>query len=95
MRFWVVENQCKFIILDNITALVSHLTPSEINTEISKIASELAGMCQELNFTCFVLSHLNAPAGGAPHEEGGQVREVQFTGSRSLMRKQTCACKTY
>lgn len=90
IRFWVVENGCKFIILDNITALVSHLTPSEINTEISKIASELAGMCQELNFTAFVLSHLNAPTSGAPHEEGGQVREVQFTGSRSLMR--WCQC---
>lgn len=90
IRFWVVENQCKFIILDNITALVSHLTPSEINTEISKIASELAGMCQELNFTAFVLSHLNAPTSGNPHEEGGQVREVQFTGSRSLMR--WCQC---
>lgn len=90
IRFWVVENGCKFIILDNITALVSHLTPSEINTEISKIASELAGMCQELNFTAFVLSHLNAPSGGASHEEGGQVKEVQFTGSRSLMR--WCQC---
>lgn len=90
IRFWVVENDCKFIILDNITALVSHLTPSEINTEISKIASELAGMCKELNFTAFVLSHLNAPTSGAPHEEGGQVKEVQFTGSRSLMR--WCQC---
>lgn len=90
IRFWVVENDCKFIILDNITALVSHLTPSEINTEISKIASELAGMCQELGFTAFVLSHLNAPSSGNPHEEGGQVKEVQFTGSRSLMR--WCQC---
>lgn len=90
IRFWVIENDCKFIILDNITALVSHLTPSEVNTEISKIASELAGMCQELGFTAFVLSHLNAPSSGDPHEEGGQVKEVQFTGSRSLMR--WCQC---
>jgi twinkle protein len=90
IRFWVIENEVKFIILDNITALVSHLTPSEINTEISKIASELAGMCQELEFTAFVLSHLNAPSSGDPHEEGGQVKEVQFTGSRSLMR--WCQC---
>ncbi|MCS5737316.1 P-loop NTPase family protein, partial [Herbiconiux daphne] len=90
IRFWVIENDVKFIILDNITALVSHLTPSEINTEISKIASELAGMCQELEFTAFVLSHLNAPSSGDPHEEGGQVKEVQFTGSRSLMR--WCQC---
>lgn len=86
MRFWVVEHGVKFIFLDNITALVSHLTATEINTEVAKIAVELAGMCNELNFTCFVFSHLNPPKGGAPHEEGGSVQEVQFTGSRALMR---------
>lgn len=86
IRFWVIENQCKFIFLDNITCLVSHLTPSEINTEVSRIASELSNMCNELNFTCYVFSHLNPPQSGASHEDGGQVREVQFTGSRALMR---------
>lgn len=86
MRFWVVEHGVKFIFLDNITALVSHLSATEINTEVAKIAVELAGMCNELDFTCFVFSHLNPPKNGAPHEEGGQVQEVQFTGSRALMR---------
>ena len=86
MRFWVVEHGVKFIFLDNITALVSHLSATEINTEVARIAVELAGLCNELNFTCFVFSHLNPPKTGAPHEEGGQVQEVQFTGSRALMR---------
>ncbi|WPH64711.1 DNA primase/helicase [Vibrio phage vB_VpaP_SJSY21] len=86
IRYWVVENGCKLILLDNITALVAHLTPSEVNTEVSKIAAELAGMCQELEFTVMVFSHLNPASSGAPHEEGGQVKEVQFTGSRALMR---------
>ena len=66
--------------------MVSHLTPSEINTEIARLSSELSGMCQELNFTCFVFSHLNPPSGGKSHEEGSPVKEVQFTGSRALMR---------
>lgn len=86
MRFWVVEHGVKFIFLDNITALVSHLSATEINTEVARIAVELAGLCNELEFTCFVFSHLNPPKTGAPHEEGGQVQEVQFTGSRALMR---------
>lgn len=86
IRFWVIAHGTKFIFLDNITCLVSHLTPSEINTEVARIASELAGMCNELNFTCFVFSHLNPPQSGPSHEDGGQVREVQFTGSRALMR---------
>lgn len=86
MRFWVVNYGVKFIFLDNITCLVSHLSSTEINSEVSKIAVELSGMCNELQFTCFVFSHLNPPKTGAPHEEGGQVQEVQFTGSRALMR---------
>lgn len=86
IRFWVVEHGVKFIFLDNITALTAHLTATEINTEVATIAAELAGMCNELEFTCFVFSHLNPPKSGAPHEEGGQVQEVQFTGSRALMR---------
>ncbi|MGL5013683.1 MAG: hypothetical protein ACRC6V_05245, partial [Bacteroidales bacterium] len=64
----------------------SHLTATEINTEVSKIAVGLAGICNELGITTFVFSHLNPPKGGSPHEEGGQVQEVQFTGSRGLMR---------
>lgn len=87
IRFWVVEHGVKFIFLDNITTLVAHLTPAEANTEISTMASEMAGMCAELDFSVFVFSHLNAPSSGAPHEEGGPVKEVQFTGSRSLMRQ--------
>lgn len=86
MRFWVVEHGVKFIMLDNVTALVSHLSATEINTEVAKIAVELASMCNELDFTCFIFSHLNPPKNGAPHEEGGAVQEVQFTGSRALMR---------
>ncbi|UIW10531.1 DnaB-like replicative helicase [Aeromonas phage BUCT695] len=86
IRFWVVEHGVKFIFLDNVTCLVSHLTSTEINSEIAKIGAELAAMCNELQFTCFVFSHLNPPKAGLPHEEGGAVQEAQFTGSRALMR---------
>lgn len=86
IRFWAVTEGRKIFIMDNITALTSHLTPSEINTEISKIAGEMAGMCDELGVTIFVFSHLNTPNGGKTHEEGGEVKEAQFTGSRALMR---------
>lgn len=86
MRFWVQEHGVKVIFLDNITCMVSHLTATEINSEISTIGAELAGLCQELNFTCFVFSHLNPPKAGPTHEQGGAVNEAQFTGSRALMR---------
>ena len=33
-----------------------------------------------------VFCHLKAPVTGKTHEEGGEVRSAQFTGSRSMMR---------
>lgn len=86
IRFWVIEHGVKFLFIDNVTALVSHLTATEINSEVAKIGVELSGLCNELGCTAFIFSHLNPPKNGAPHEEGGQVQEVQFTGSRALMR---------
>lgn len=70
IRFWVIEHGVKFLFIDNITALVSHLTATEINTEVAKIGVELSGLCNELGCTAFIFSHLNPPKNGAPHEEG-------------------------
>ncbi len=47
---------------------------------------QLAGLADELDLQIFIFSHLNTPSSGASHEEGGAVKEHQFTGSRALMR---------
>jgi twinkle protein len=86
IRTMVVYHGIKDIFIDPITALVSHLSSSEANDEINKIAGELASMTHELDFTAYGFSHLNAPKTGPPHERGGMVHESQFTGSRGLMR---------
>jgi twinkle protein len=74
------------VFFDNITAATQHLTTTEINTEVGRIAMTLAGLADELDLQIFIFSHLNTPTSGPSHEEGGQVREYQFTGSRALMR---------
>jgi twinkle protein len=86
IRHWVLKDNIKLIFLDNLTTLTAHLDPTSINSMIGKIMSELATMVQELDFTCFVFSHLNPPKTGDSHEDGGEVKEVQLTGSRSAMR---------
>lgn len=86
IRHWVLKEGCKIIWLDNLTTLTAHLSPTEANSSIGQIMSELAQMVQELDFTCFVFSHLNPVKTGANHEDGGEVKEVQLTGSRSAMR---------
>jgi twinkle protein len=86
IRYHATVNDVKHVFFDNITAATQHLTPTEINTEVGRIAMVLAGLADELDLQIFIFSHLNTPSAGASHEEGGQVREHQFTGSRALMR---------
>lgn len=87
MRYMAQVQGVKDFFLDPITALVSHLSSSEANDEINRIAGDIAGLVHELDITVFGFSHLNTPRNGAAaHELGGHVNEHQFTGSRGLMR---------
>ena len=86
IRYWAVVENCKSIFIDNMTTLTNHLSPSEQNTEIARISTEIAGMADELNIRIFIFSHLNPPGGKLSHEEGAEVKEHQFTGSRALQR---------
>lgn len=86
IRYWAVVEGVKSIFIDNMTTLTNHLSPSEQNTEIAKISTEIAGMADELGIRIFIFSHLNPPGGKLSHEEGAEVREHQFTGSRALQR---------
>ena len=86
IRYMVVSLGVKDIFLDNLTVMVAHLSASEANDEVNRIAKELAQLLQELDFTVYGFSHLNAPSTGHPHERGGKVLVSQFTGSRGLMR---------
>lgn len=86
IRYNATVNNVRHVFFDNVTAATQHLTPTEINTEVGIIAMTLAGLADELDLQVFIFSHLNTPSSGPSHEEGGQVREYQFTGSRALMR---------
>lgn len=87
IRYLANVKGVKDFFLDPITALVSHLSSSEANDEINRIAGDIATLVHELDCTIFGFSHLNPPKQSQiPHERGGQVNELQFTGSRGLMR---------
>lgn len=90
IRYHAVVNDIKHVMFDNVTACTQHLTPSEINTEVGRIAMTMAGLADELGLQIFIFSHLNTPSSGPSHENGGEVREHQLTGSRSLMRWANC-----
>lgn len=85
-RFWVVVEGVQHLVLDNVTCLVGHLELTQQNTEIARIAMKLAGLADELGCMIDIYSHLNPPGGNKSHENGAEVKENQFTGSRALMR---------
>lgn len=83
---YVAANGSKTIIIDPVTKLTNHLTPSETETELRRISNELACMAHDLGFFYVVTCHLKAPpAQQTPHELGGKVRSNQFRGSRAMM----------
>ena len=73
------------VIIDPLTRLVSS-DPSEANKQLVEISDKISKMAKDLGFFYLILTHLNAPQSGKPHEEGGKVHSNQFTGSRAMMR---------
>ena len=86
IRHMVVVDNCKFIFIDPLTALVAHLTASDANDRLNTIMSELASLTHELDFTVIYFAHLNPPKTGPSHERGGKVLESQLTGSRAMIK---------
>jgi len=89
IRHAVIVEGSKFIFLDPIVCLTDGMEASEANTFLQKFSREIDQMAKDLGFTYFVFTHLNAPRTGQPHERGGKVQSLQFTGSRSMMRATT------
>lgn len=86
IRYVCTVEGVKDIIIDPITCLTVGMGSGEANEKLIELASELASMSKELEFTYYVFCHLNKPASGKPHERGGQVLSVEFAGSRGMMR---------
>lgn len=73
-----------YFIVDPLTALIAQ-EENEYKA-LNSMMEEMAALTQELNVTIFYSSHLNIPNKGVSHEEGGDVKESQFTGSRAMIR---------
>lgn len=86
IRAAVMVAGVKDIFLDPLTCFTVGMSLTEQNETLISIASEIAAMALELDFTAYLFCHLNAPQAGPSHERGGKVQSVQFSGSRAMMR---------
>lgn len=86
IRFNNAEYGCRFAFIDNMTRIVDCLPATEANEFINKYSSEIANLASELSMNIVLCSHLNTPKMGPDHENGGEVKVSQLTGSRGIMR---------
>jgi twinkle protein len=73
-----------FFIIDPLTALVAEADTSTANDILNDFMAKSASLCNELQVTMFMYSHVNPPQSGLPHDRGGEVLSSQFTGSRAM-----------
>lgn len=59
IRYMVVVHGCKFVFLDHISMLVSGLGSENERSTLDQLATQLARMTRDLNFTLFAISHVN------------------------------------
>lgn len=59
IRYLVVVCGCKFIFLDHITMLVTGFTNEDERKTLDHLSTHLAMMTRELDFTLFLVSHVN------------------------------------
>lgn len=83
IRYLAVSLECRYIVLDHITALVSGDKDGDERKQMDYLMTDLASLCRELDITLFLVSHLATPE-GKPHEEGGRVMLRHFRGSRAI-----------
>jgi len=86
IRHAVLAAGVQNVYIDPLTCFTVGISSGEANDVLIEIASELASMAKNLNFTGHVFCHLNKPSSGASHERGGKVDSVQFAGSRAMAR---------
>ena len=83
IRFMAKGLDCKWIILDHLSIVVSDQSNGDERKAIDSIMTNLRKLVQETGIGLFLVSHLRRPDGKA-HEDGGQISLSQLRGSASI-----------
>jgi len=86
IRYMVLAEKCKWIVLDHISIVVSGFAAEgDERKRIDELMTKLRQLAQELDFGLHIVSHLRR--GGADskaHEEGGRVTLADLRGSGAI-----------
>ena len=83
VRYMAKGLDCKWIILDHLSIVVSDQETGDERKAIDSIMTKLRQLVQETGIGLFLVSHLRRPNGKA-HEDGGQISLAELRGSASI-----------
>ena len=83
IRYMVRGCNCKYIVLDHISIVVSGLEGGDERRLIDNTMTKLRALVEELNCGMILISHLRRPSGDRGHEDGAQTSLSQLRGSAS------------
>jgi twinkle protein len=84
IRYMVQSLDCKTIILDHISIVISGLADGDERRLIDNTMTQLRKLVEEVKCAMFVVSHLKRPEGKLGHEEGVKTSLSHLRGSHSL-----------
>lgn len=84
IRYMAKGLDCKWIILDHLSIVVSDQDNGDERKAIDSIMTNLRKLVQETGVGLFLVSHLRRPAGGKAHEDGGKISLGELRGSASI-----------
>ena len=83
IRYMAKGLDCKWIILDHLSIVVSDQEVNDERKAIDSIMTKLRQLVQETGVGLFLVSHLRRPSGKA-HEDGGQISLAELRGSAAI-----------
>jgi twinkle protein len=84
-KYLVKGLQCRTLFIDHVSIIVSAQNEKDERKAIDELMTKLRMLVEETGIRCVLVSHLNRPSSGPPHEEGGHTSATQFRGSGSIV----------
>jgi len=84
IRYMAKGLDCKWIILDHLSIVVSDQDNGDERKAIDSIMTNLRKIVQETGIGLFLVSHLRRPSGQKAHEDGGKISLGELRGSASI-----------
>jgi len=84
VRYMVKAMDCKFVVIDHLSILVSGLDDGDERRNIDMLMTKLRSLVEETQCGLLLVSHLRRMSGDKGQEQGGAISLSQLRGSHSI-----------